>query len=96
MLRGSIIIFSGILSIIFLKARLNLNNYIGMCVTAAGIVLVGLSSMLSQPSGPGSHLVLLGDALVVCGYVLAGYPCGVLLRVRISFGAAVFCATPSR
>lgn len=67
MLRGSVIIFTGILSVLFLKRRLNINNYTGMSITAGGIVLVGLSSMLSKPAGSGSHLVLLGDALVVAG-----------------------------
>ena len=52
MLRGSVIIFTGILSVLFLKRRLNINNYTGMGITAAGIVLVGLSVCCPSPLAP--------------------------------------------
>eukprot|EP01095_Lingulamoeba_sp_RSL-Kostka_P017574 TRINITY_DN9236_c0_g1_i1.p1 TRINITY_DN9236_c0_g1~~TRINITY_DN9236_c0_g1_i1.p1 ORF type:complete len:436 (+),score=93.05 TRINITY_DN9236_c0_g1_i1:37-1308(+) len=68
MLRGSIIVFSGILSIIFLKRKLFAFNWLGMAVTIFGLVLVGLSSFFDpNQSGTGatSTQVLVGNILVI-------------------------------
>lgn len=66
MLRGSIIIFSGILSVIFLKRKLYAYNWLGVSlqwnnfwfvlwsrqigITTVGLLLVGVSSYLSERS----------------------------------------------
>ena len=53
MLRGSIIIFTGVLSKIFLKRQLNVTHWSGMLVTAGGIVLVGYASLRDKdPTTP--------------------------------------------
>jgi len=68
MLRGSIIIFTGVLSKIFLKRQLNVTHWSGMLVTAGGIVLVGYASLRDKdPTTPTSHYVALGDCLVIAG-----------------------------
>jgi len=54
MLRGSIIIFTGILSRIFLKRVLLPYRWVAMCVTIAGLVLVGVSGLLSDTFSGGS------------------------------------------
>lgn len=41
MLRGALIIFTGIFSIIFLKKKLKLFHWIGMFLVTAGLVIVG-------------------------------------------------------
>jgi len=51
MLRGSVIIFSGILSVIFLKRKLGVQHWLGMFVTFCGLVLVGTSSLLAGSEG---------------------------------------------
>ncbi|KAL5265614.1 hypothetical protein ACHWQZ_G006361 [Mnemiopsis leidyi] len=51
MLRGAIIIFAGILSVIFLKRKMYATNWIGMGVVMAGLATVGLSSVLSDKNG---------------------------------------------
>jgi drug/metabolite transporter (DMT)-like permease len=46
MMRGSIIIFSGVLSVLFLKRVLKPFNWFGMSVVLFGLVCVGLSTLL--------------------------------------------------
>merc|ERR1719147_42281 len=48
MLRGAVIIFTGILSTIFLRARLAWFKWFGMVFVIGGLVTVGLSDMLNQ------------------------------------------------
>ena len=48
MLRGAVIIFTGILSTIFLRARLAWFKWFGMLFVIGGLVTVGLSDMLNQ------------------------------------------------
>ncbi|TPP59738.1 Solute carrier family 35 member F6 [Fasciola gigantica] len=68
MMRGSLIIFAGILSIIFLKRRLRGYHWTGMCFTVVGLALVGTKSVFSghslDHSGAQSAL---GVALVLVG-----------------------------
>jgi hypothetical protein len=66
MLRGSIIVFSGILSVLFLKRKLYLYNWVGILVTTIGLVCVGLASVISE-SGRDIKQVLLGDGLIILG-----------------------------
>jgi drug/metabolite transporter (DMT)-like permease len=67
MLRGSIIIFSGILSVIFLKRKMYFHNWLGMGIVTAGLAVVGTSSILqnqasSDPKiGFGILLILAGQ-----------------------------------
>merc|ERR1719275_492869 len=48
MLRGAVIIFTGILSTIFLRTRLAWFKWFGMVFVIGGLVTVGLSDMLNQ------------------------------------------------
>lgn len=48
MMRGANIIFTGILSMIFLKAKLGAHKWLGMFVVIGGLVLVGLSGLLAD------------------------------------------------
>ena len=50
MLRGSIIFFTAIFSVIFLKRKLQLFHWTGMGLTVVGVTMIGLSSILSTPS----------------------------------------------
>ena len=47
MLRGSVIIFTGLLSVAFLGRRLELSQWLGILLTIAGLVLVGLADLRS-------------------------------------------------
>merc|ERR1719270_2331742 len=48
MLRGAVIIFTGILSVIFLRRRLEWFRWSGMVFVIGGLVTVGVSDMLNQ------------------------------------------------
>lgn len=68
MLRGSLIIFTGILSRIFLQRKLWPIHWLGMVVTMCGLVLVGLSSVLRENHhGVSKGKVLLGIILILAG-----------------------------
>jgi len=73
MMRGSIIIFSGILSIIFLGKRLKSFNWFGMFVVLCGLILVGASSILKGSSGSktDSFLVAIGIVFVLGAQLIA-------------------------
>ena len=45
MLRGSIILFTGVLSVVFLKRKLERFKWAGMAITIVGITIVGVSSV---------------------------------------------------
>ena len=47
MLRGSIILFTGMLSVVFLKRKLERFHFIGMGITIVGITIVGFASIYS-------------------------------------------------
>jgi drug/metabolite transporter (DMT)-like permease len=70
MLRGSIIIFTALLSKIFLGRKFYPFHYFGLSFTIIGVTLVGMSSILGAGGGGGRRLsegsssaVLLGDIL---------------------------------
>lgn len=66
MLRGSIIVFSGVLSVLMLGRRLHTHHWIGMGVLCAGLALVGAADLLSSREehaalGVGVTCILLGQ-----------------------------------
>ena len=70
MLRGSIMVFVGILSRIFLKKRLEWFRLLGMAVIVVGIVMVGAADFFSN--GEGEEKVsdaVIGDIIVICAQV---------------------------
>lgn len=67
MLRGSVIIFTGLLSVAFLGTRLKIHQWIGMVTVVVGLVLVGVGDVVFFKST--QHMerntVLAGDLLIV-------------------------------
>ncbi|KAG8536268.1 hypothetical protein GDO81_026779, partial [Engystomops pustulosus] len=55
MLRGAVIIFTGLLSVAFLGRKLENSQWVGIFVTIAGLVIVGLADLLSG-HGSGRNL----------------------------------------
>jgi drug/metabolite transporter (DMT)-like permease len=72
MLRGSIILFTGLLSRVVLKRTLHNYNYLGMAVVTAGLGLVGYAAVGTDPSDPNQTIGenLLGMGLVLLGMML--------------------------
>jgi len=54
MLRGAVIIFTGILSVVFLRRRLEWFRWTGMILVIGGLVTVGLTDILFTPNGKNS------------------------------------------
>ncbi|ELR16647.1 uncharacterized protein ACA1_088940 [Acanthamoeba castellanii str. Neff] len=67
MLRGSIIVFSGILSVLFLKRKLYFYNWLGITITTVGLACVGIASVISDSGGRDIKEVILGDVLIILG-----------------------------
>ncbi|XP_054756544.2 solute carrier family 35 member F6-like isoform X1 [Lytechinus pictus] len=70
MLRGSIIIFTGILSKIFLKRQLKWFHWTGMSVTVFGLVLVGMSTIFAEEGTSEVGQTVLGILLILGGQVM--------------------------
>jgi len=67
MLRGSIIVFSGILSVIFLKRKFYAYNWLGIGITTTGLLIVGVSSVIGESGGNSTRQLLIGTLLIVAG-----------------------------
>ncbi|KAL9644105.1 hypothetical protein ABK040_005571 [Willaertia magna] len=79
MLRGILVVFTGILAVIFLKQRYYYHHWIGLFLIVGGCVIVGLKSILFKDNTDDndnaadsvSRNPLLGDLLVIAAQVLA-------------------------
>jgi len=71
MLRGSIMIFVGIFSKIFLKKQMEWFRWVGMAVVFAGILMVGGADFMVQSESGGVSDAVIGDIIVVCAQVIA-------------------------
>lgn len=82
MLRGAVIIFTGLLSMIFLKARLHRFKWLGIVLVLIGLVVVGFADLIhasedADKLGKGSEDkkntgdVITGDLIVVAAQVIA-------------------------
>jgi len=70
MLRGSLIVFSAILSVAFLKRRLQGYHWVGVGIVVVGLVLIGFAAILDMPTtGTGGGRTSLGIALVIFAQV---------------------------
>lgn len=73
MLRGAIIIFTGILSVLFLKRKLKLYEWLGIVIVMGGLAIVGTSDIVFSDSN-GEHStrdIIIGDVLIVGGQIIA-------------------------
>lgn len=63
MLRGTLVIFAGLLTIVLLKRRLFNHHWLGMVLITAGAALVGASSIIYSSSEPSKDGNLWGALL---------------------------------
>jgi len=70
MLRGAVVIFTGILSMIFLKRRLKPYHWVGMMLVLLGLGCVGLASIMTTSNSANAPHPLLGDIIIVCAQVV--------------------------
>eukprot|EP00731_Ephydatia_muelleri_P024392 Em0016g663a len=73
MLRGSVIIFTGLLSVAFLGNTLKIHHWIGMVTVIVGLVVVGVGDYVffnGGSSGLDKDTVLAGDLLIVLAQII--------------------------
>ncbi|XP_064196916.1 solute carrier family 35 member F6 [Anguilla rostrata] len=72
MLRGAVIIFTGLLSVAFLGRRLLASQWIGILVTILGLVVVGLADFISGTRDDSHNLsqVITGDLLIIMAQII--------------------------
>eukprot|EP00455_Lapot_gusevi_P041108 TRINITY_DN4730_c0_g1_i3.p1 TRINITY_DN4730_c0_g1~~TRINITY_DN4730_c0_g1_i3.p1 ORF type:complete len:208 (+),score=33.87 TRINITY_DN4730_c0_g1_i3:75-698(+) len=71
MLRGSVIVFTALLAVIWLRRRLFLHHWIGVSILMAGLFLVGVSASLvnNELSSANNHRMMWGNLLVVIAQI---------------------------
>lgn len=70
MLRGSVIVFTGILSMGFLDRKLGSREWSGIGLVIMGLALVGISDLMMNDGTAGStNSILTGDLLIICAQV---------------------------
>ncbi|XP_033503925.1 solute carrier family 35 member F6 [Epinephelus lanceolatus] len=72
MLRGAVIIFTGLLSVAFLGRRLVLSQWLGILTTILGLVIVGLADFFNGTKDEQHKLsdVITGDLLIIMAQVI--------------------------
>lgn len=71
MLRGSVIVFVAIFSMMFLGKRLKSREWIGILFIICGLTMVGLSDMLgSSAANVNKTDVLIGDSLIILAQII--------------------------
>ncbi|KAL6095820.1 slc35f6 [Pungitius sinensis] len=72
MLRGAVIIFTGLLSVAFLGRRLTPSQWVGILTTILGLVIVGLADFFSGHSEDTHKLsdIVTGDLLIILAQVI--------------------------
>jgi len=72
MLRGAVIIFTALLSMVFVGRKPKAHEWAGMFLIIAGLSIVGATDMLFSTTGGGYTMdkIILGDALIVCAQVM--------------------------
>lgn len=71
MLRGSVIVFTGILSVGFLERKLGGREWTGIIFVIAGLAFVGISDLSYKDNeSRGFNSVLTGDLLIICAQVI--------------------------
>ncbi|XP_008395732.1 solute carrier family 35 member F6 [Poecilia reticulata] len=72
MLRGAVIIFTGLLSVAFLGRRLAPSQWLGIFITILGLVVVGLADFVSGHRDDSHKLtdVITGDLLIIMAQII--------------------------
>lgn len=71
MLRGAVIIFTGLLSVAFLNRRLQPSQWVGIFVTIVGLIVVGMADFFSKNKD--DHRlsdIITGDLLIIMAQVI--------------------------
>lgn len=70
MLRGALIVFTGLLSVAFLHKKLRGYEWVGILFVIIGLAVVGLSDLISNHTGKGVNSMITGDLLIVMAQIV--------------------------
>ncbi|XP_018015720.1 solute carrier family 35 member F6 isoform X2 [Hyalella azteca] len=71
MLRGSVIVFTGLLSVAFLNQKLRYFNWLGIALVIVGLVVVGVSDFLGDNTEDfDTNGIITGDLLIIAAQVV--------------------------
>ncbi|XP_033232096.1 solute carrier family 35 member F6-like [Belonocnema kinseyi] len=70
MLRGAVIVFTGILSVGFLDRRLGSREWSGIGLVIIGLIIVGITDVLTEGRSIGTNVTITGDLLILCAQVM--------------------------
>ena len=70
MLRGAVIVFTGILSVGFLNRKLGSREWSGIGLVILGLVIVGITDLLNEDRSIGTNSTITGDLLILCAQVI--------------------------
>jgi len=72
MLRGSVVVFTGVLSVVFLGRKLEMFHWMGMVLVTGGVFTVGVSAMRAADPGAGGEASnpALGNILIVAASII--------------------------
>eukprot|EP00744_Colponema_vietnamica_P008216 GILI01011743.1.p1 GENE.GILI01011743.1~~GILI01011743.1.p1 ORF type:complete len:445 (+),score=121.81 GILI01011743.1:111-1445(+) len=70
MLKGALLIFSALLSVVYLKRRLYRHNWIGLFLCTLALAMVGAASLYSNQGAADISLELFGIGLIVAGQLV--------------------------
>lgn len=73
MFRGAVIIFVALLSMIFLRRRLVLREWLGIAIIVVGLAMVGVSDMISGKEAGSHHSteeVITGDLIILVAQII--------------------------
>lgn len=71
MLRGSVIIFTGILSVAFLDRKLEAQKWAGIILVILGLIIVGFTDFITmKKEQKATNSVITGDLLIICAQVI--------------------------
>lgn len=73
MLRGSAIVFTGLLSVAFLQRKLGYREWTGIAIISLGLILVGYSDFINKNGTSTEHTdtngIITGDMLIIIAQV---------------------------
>eukprot|EP00171_Calliarthron_tuberculosum_P022736 IDg22736t1 len=70
MLRGAMLVWTALLSVLFLGRRLDRLHFLGIALCVSGIALVGVANIASEGAGVARKNVVLGITVILVGQVL--------------------------
>ena len=71
MLRGAIIIFTALFSVIYFRSKLQVYHWVGMFTVIFGLMVVGLGDVIREGNSDDHKSILTGDLLIIAAQIIA-------------------------